>query len=141
MTYAAETTVSPDKSRAEIERTLHRYGATSFGYFNESDRVIVVFEAKGRRIRFDVPMPSVKTVAARSVEKQTRARWRGLVLCIKAKLESVEAGIESFEEAFLAHVVLPDGMTVAQHTRDEIKRVYDSGEVRPLLASPKKTAA
>lgn len=31
-TYASQTTVSPDRSRAEIERTLSRYGATGFMY-------------------------------------------------------------------------------------------------------------
>jgi hypothetical protein len=30
--YAAETTVASDRSRAEIERILERYGASSFMY-------------------------------------------------------------------------------------------------------------
>jgi hypothetical protein len=37
------------------------------------------------------------------------------VLSIKAKLEAVETGIESFEIAFMPYVVLPDGKTVAEH--------------------------
>jgi hypothetical protein len=32
MAYAANTTVAPEKSRAEIERTLRRYGADAFSY-------------------------------------------------------------------------------------------------------------
>jgi hypothetical protein len=32
MAFAEKTTVSSDKSRAEIERTLSRYGASSFMY-------------------------------------------------------------------------------------------------------------
>lgn len=30
--YAKETTVSPEKSRGEIERTLSAFGATGFAY-------------------------------------------------------------------------------------------------------------
>jgi hypothetical protein len=36
------------------------------------------------------------------------------VLAVKAKLISVADGIETFEEAFMAHVVMPDGRTVAE---------------------------
>lgn len=136
MTYAADTKVPVEKSRAEIEATLKRYGASSFGYFNEADRAIIVFEASTRRIRFDLPFPA-KSRNQKTDDRLLRSRWRALLLCIKARLESVEAGIESFEDAFLAHVLLPDGLTVAQHTRPEIKRVYDGGEMRPLLSGPK----
>lgn len=135
--YAAATKVPVERSREEIEKTLKRYGAKNFGYFAESGRVIVVFEASERRIRFDLPVPIKDTDKDR---KLARSRWRALALCIKAKLESVESGIESFEEAFLAHVVMPDGLTVAQHARPMIKQVYDSGEVRPLLPAPKRAA-
>jgi hypothetical protein len=40
-----------------------------------------------------------------------------LLLANKAKLSSVEDGIETFEDAFLAHIVMPDGTTVSQHVR------------------------
>jgi hypothetical protein len=33
--YAADTSVSVEKSRMEIERTLARYGADAFAYFSE----------------------------------------------------------------------------------------------------------
>lgn len=36
MTYADNTSVSVEKSRGEIERTLGRYGATAFGYMTEA---------------------------------------------------------------------------------------------------------
>lgn len=134
MTYAAETRVPVEKSRAEIEHTLKRYGADRFMWFTEPNRAVLVFEAAKRRIRFDLPVPDGKD---RKAEQLTRARWRALLLCIKAKLESVESKIETFEEAFLAHVVLPDGSTVAEHTRPRIAAAYDSGEVQALLPAPK----
>jgi hypothetical protein len=139
VTYAAKTKVQGDQTRIEIERTLKRYGADRFAYFNEDGRASILFEAHDRRIRFDLPLP-VETRTGRD-EQLVRSRWRALLLCIKAKLESVESKIESFEEAFLAHVVMPDGQTVAQHTLPRIEQVYAGGEIKALLPPPKKGEA
>lgn len=114
MTFAAKTKVPVDQTRAEIERTLSRYGAKSFAYFTEDGRAIIVFEASNRRIRFDLPLP--KGDSDKDAQSR-RQKWRALLLCIKAKLESVEGKIETFEEAFLAHVVMPDGITIGQHLK------------------------
>ena len=56
-TYAKDTSVTSEKSRAEIERTLARYGANSFMYGWDQLRAIVAFEMNGRRIKFALPMP------------------------------------------------------------------------------------
>lgn len=133
--YAKNTKVSVDQTKSEIERILARYGAASFAYFSEPERALVVFEAHERRLRFDLPLP--KGEGDREA-KTRRQKWRALLLCIKAKLESVESKIETFEEAFLAHVVLPDGMTVGHHTLPKIAAVYKSGEVQSLLPAPAK---
>jgi hypothetical protein len=58
------------------------------------------------------------------------------LLCIKAKLEAVEAKIETFEEAFLAHVVLPDGKTVGEHALPAVAAIYKGGQLSPLLPAP-----
>lgn len=134
MSYAEKTKVPVDQSRIEIERTLQRYGATRFAYFTETGKAIIIFEAKERRLRFDLPVPT----GDNDKDKQAaRQKWRALLLCIKAKLESVASGIESFEEAFLAHVVMPDGLTVLQHTHERIHLAYKGGEMAPLLPAPK----
>ena len=39
--YAEGTTVPMEKSRAEIERTLTRYGAVKFGSFSEPGRACI----------------------------------------------------------------------------------------------------
>lgn len=130
MPYADKTRVPIDVSKKEIESTLTRYGASSFGYFSEPGKAIIVFEAKDRRLRFDLPLP---TGGSDKDAKEARRRWRAFLLCIKAKLESVASEIETFEEAFLAHVVLGDGLTVYQHTRDRIAVAYQSGEIKALL--------
>lgn len=135
MTYAASTRVPVDQTRLEIERTLARYGAKSFAYASEEARAIIVFEASDRRIRFDLPLPDAKKDKN---GQHLRSRWRALLLCIKAKLESVDSKIETFEEAFLAHVVLPDGMTLGQHVKPAIKQAYDTGKMAALLPPPMK---
>lgn len=133
--YAAKTKVSVDQTRSEIEKTLVRYGASKFAYFGESGRAIIIFEASDRRLRFDLPLPEGESERD---AQQRRQKWRALLLAIKSKLESVNSGIETFEEAFLSHVVLNDGMTVYHHVREPIALSYEKGEIRPLLPAPKK---
>ncbi|HEY0171150.1 MAG TPA: hypothetical protein VGB98_09005 [Pyrinomonadaceae bacterium] len=153
MKYAENTEVSADKSLAEIKQTLTRYGATKFAFFEEEERAAIGFEVKGRRVRFIVPLPSRtaedivywypgngKTKAPRPIEKQherweksCRQRWRALALAVKAKLEVVESGISTFEEEFLAYVVLPDGQTVGEFLRPQIETSYQTGKMPPLL--------
>jgi hypothetical protein len=148
-TYASNTTVNSDKSRAEIEQTLRRYGAESFAYMSSRDRAVIVFEAHNRRIKFELALPDPKDPkfrctpsrrqvrspdqAAQAWEQACRQRWRALALVVKAKLEAVEAGITTFEEEFLAHIVLPGGDTVGSRALPAIDSAYTSGHFVPLL--------
>jgi hypothetical protein len=45
MPYAARTTVPVDRTKAEIETTLTKYGADRFAYFVEPKGAVVIFEA------------------------------------------------------------------------------------------------
>ena len=132
--YARHTTVPIEQTKTEIERTLKRYGASSFAYYAEPRRASVMFEASHRRIRFDLPLPPGEDAKE---AKLRRSKWRALLLCIKAKLESVESEIETFEEAFMAHVIMPDGRTVGEHAIPRIAAAYENNEVGPLLPGPK----
>lgn len=146
--YAENTQVSSDRSRAEIERTLRRYGATAFAYGWDAEAATLMFEIANRRVMFRLPMPNpadkaftlTPTGKGRSAaaaeaahEQAVRQRWRALALVIKAKLEAVAAGITTVEQEFLAHIVLPDGRTVGQHTQPVIAAAYETGEMRPML--------
>ena len=146
--YASHTTVSSDRSRAEIEATLTRYGATGFVYGWAGQNAVVMFEMAARRIKFVLALPSreefKQTPGGRrnrgidgqmaAFDQAVRQRWRALLLVIKAKLEAVESGITEFEEEFMAHILLPDGKTVGEHVRPSITQAYETGKVRPLLA-------
>ena len=150
--FAANTEVSAEKSRSEIERTLSRYGATAFMYGWEGSRAVIGFRAHNRMLRFVLPMPDKKArefthtrhenewsqrelsqaESEKRYEQAIRQRWRALALAIKAKLEAVDAGITEFESEFLAQIVLPNGQTMADHSKSFIERAYESGEM-PLL--------
>lgn len=148
--YAASTNVSSDKSKAEIEKTLRRYGATGFMYGWSGDFAVIAFEACGRHIKFQLPMPDINSDEIRLTEtgreraagslagvyeQATRQRWRALALVIKAKLEAVEAGITLFEEEFLAHIMLPGGKTVGSLMLPQVQTAYETGTMPPLLES------
>lgn len=65
----------------------------------------------------------------KAADDEERRLWRCLLLAIKAKLEVVESGIESFEDAFLANIVLPGGQTVSERIRPDIAKAYELGVV------------
>lgn len=148
--YASKTSVSSDRSIAEIESTLRRYGAQKFMYGRDGQRVLVAFEMHDRRLRFMLPIPAeaefsdtptgrrrrIRAIIVAQYEQAVRARYRALLLSIKAKLESVESGIEEFEDAFLAQIVLPDGSTVGERLKPQIEATYQTGNMPPLLPAP-----
>jgi hypothetical protein len=149
-TYAADTSVSVDRSRNEIEATLRRYQATSFAYGWDRGSAVIAFEAHGRHVRFVLPLPdrssrSFTHTAARGTprtaaqaeaawEQSCRQRWRALALVIKAKLEAVEANISTFEAEFLAHTVLPSGQTVSDWLEPQLAEAFELRAMPPLLA-------
>ena len=153
--FAEATTVSVEKSRAEIESLIVRYGATHTAFMSAPGRAVICFEAKSRRIMFELPLPArdqkeianyrhssgrwiprTSEAAEAAWEQACRQRWRALALVIKAKLEAVESGITAFEDEFLAHIVMPDGQTVATHIKPRIEDAYNSGTMVPLLPAP-----
>lgn len=134
--YAQETAVSVEKSKAEIETMLNRYGATAFMSGTNQTEAVIAFEMVERKIMFRLPLPARNErrfthtrarrlarspeEAHREWEQACRSRWRALALAIKAKLEAVSIGITTFEDEFMAHIVMPDGLTVSQHVRPRI---------------------
>lgn len=145
--YAADTTVSQERSRSEIEATLKRYGATSFMYATGEDAAMVMFHIAERRVKFVLQLPDRKSkeftqhsrgyrtaeAAEKMWEQAGRQRWRALALVIKAKLEAVAAGITTIEDEFLAHTVLPDGQTVGQFMKPQIAIAYERGDMPTTL--------
>lgn len=128
--FAEGTTVPVTKTMADIDAMIAKYKASHFAVIREPGFASVAFRMNDRHIRFKISIPDPAQPRAEQVSKE---RWRALLLSIKAKLVSVDSRIESFEEAFLAHVVMPSGRTVWEETREQIKISYDKGSSIPLL--------
>jgi len=146
--YASRTEVPVDRSRAQIEKLLERYGASSFMYGWESTVAVVAFQYEKWMIRFRLPMPAKedfsrtatgklrgKSAVEQEHAQAMRQRWRALHLVIQAKLEAVECGITTFEEEFLSHIVTPDGLTVGEHVLPKLTLAAESGEMPRALIS------
>lgn len=149
MSYANRTDVSSEKTRGEIERLLLKHGAREFAYAWRDAEARIAFEIAGRRILFRLPLPDRQAhefrytavrrerrsdgAAAEAYEQAVRAKWRALLLFIRAELEAVEAGLVTMEAEFLAHVLLPDGTTVYDQVAPRLAVAYDAGEVPELL--------
>ncbi|MDV2986141.1 UNVERIFIED_CONTAM: hypothetical protein Q9R58_17640 [Methylobacteriaceae bacterium AG10] len=147
--FAADTSVSMDRSIAEIRTTVRRYGASEFMHMESDAQAAVAFTMRGRRILFRVPMPDPKdrafthtetgkprasNVAEAAWEQACRASWRALALLIKAKLEAVEVGIVVFEDEFLANTVPPgSSVTFGEAMREPMRVAHEEKSITPLL--------
>ena len=151
--YASNTTVSVAKTRAEIEEIVMRYGGKSFGSMIEEAAAMILFDMKTRRIRFTLPLPPKdnkkysytptgkyrsRTPEERYAlwEQDCRQKWRALLLSIKAKLESVSAGISTFEEEFLANIVQHDGHTIGESMMPMLDQVVANSTASRVLLLP-----
>jgi hypothetical protein len=151
MKFASDTNVSVERSKAEIEATIMKYGATGLLTGWHGNHAMVQFEMKTRQLRFMLPLPDKAdkrfwyTPARRNKrdehgaylewEQACRQRWRALLLAIKAKLEAVECGISEFEQEFMANIVLPDGFTIGERILPGLPEVFRGGKMPPLLPS------
>jgi hypothetical protein len=151
--YAQDTSVPVERSRSEIESLVVKYGAKKFATGYDEEAATILFECQGRRVRFRLPFPDFKDElfwytkhsqryqrkklsegAARSnYDKEIRRRWRCLALSVKAKLESVQTGIATFDEEFLSYIVMPDGKTVGESARPQLEKAYSEGVPVALL--------
>ena len=146
--YAQGTSVDSVRSRIELEKMLQRFGAGQIATLTDEGRAIVQFTAHERMIRLTLPMPSIedpdilfsptgkdRTGAAiqTAFNQEIRRRWRSLVLLVKAKITAINDEIVEFEEEFLAHVVMADGVTLYERTKQPIAIEYESGQPNQFL--------
>lgn len=148
--FAQKTDVPIEKTKAEIETVLRRYKADQFVSGWNETAAFVMFRCRDWYIRFQVKVPNrndrkfthtdkgkIRVIGQQEAEYEqaTRSIWRRLLLCIRAKLESVQSGIETFEEAFLAHIVVPGGGTVGDWAATALPEARKSGKMpQGLLA-------
>lgn len=155
MSAYATTNVAVERSQAEIRKLLQRFDVERLAFGEERDEdnrrwVAVTFEARRLGVRMRVPLKAInehdvraKTLRSRTkgvvdirnemYAQEERRIWRVLAWNLKARLVAVEEGLESFEEAFLPHLIDPrTNRTIYEHLAQD-GRVELPG---PLLALP-----
>lgn len=148
--FAAETSVSVEKSQAEVRAILNAHGCTKYAAIDDEGRAFVtavlVKDGSALTVRFCVTLPDRKDkaithyktrggwlhpraegAAEAAYAQECRRRWRCLVLLLKAKFAAVDSGIVQFQDEFLAHLVLPGGATVGDWAAKEIGPAIAAG--------------
>lgn len=145
--YAENTQVSESKSKVELDELLRKWKATNVAVGGSDFEAICYFAINGWHVKFRMPMPTDAEAARHAkrrynwrapeqaqkdqwVEQERRRRWRALVLTIKAKLVGVENAVESFEQAFLAHLVIEGGETVGNRVVPMLAEAKANGHER-----------
>lgn len=148
MSFAEKTSVSVERSQAEIQQTLRRYGVTEFAVMSGAVSSAVAFTIGGTArmsVKMEVAMPDPKADEFRFItrrgykarraddaalaawEQACRSRWRALLLCIKAKLEAVAAGISTMEIEFMAFIVCDNGQVLHERLLPQITEAASNG--------------
>jgi hypothetical protein len=142
--FGNQSKVTPEETRAQIEALLDRYGADGFQYAADrrAHRAAIAFRAHGRVVRLTVQMPDPEDPAftitpggkqrvrrrntpndpvMKAYEKVVRQRWRALLLIVRAKLEAILCGVTTFEDEFLANIVIAGGRTLGEHVVPQLE--------------------
>ena len=156
MSFAQNTSVPIDRTQTEIRKLLLKHGATGFMFGQQGTYGVVGFEMKNRRVKITVMISDRQDKKA---QQESRAKWRCLLLVInrmgcvalcatksastrtmpirKAKLECIEQKISTFEEEFLAHIVVPGGKTMGEIALPQLQHAYSNNQVPQLLGAVK----
>lgn len=133
-TYAKGTSVLVERSKGEVERILTRFGASETIFYQNPQFVVIAFHVNKRHFKLTFPRPrEADYYGVRALAQAERERWREIVAYLKATLIAVEAGFITIETAFLAHTMLPDGVTVGQWIKEQLDEIADSGAMPPML--------
>ena len=112
------------KSQEDIRRILSKYKADGVQFSEDWTKMLLMIRflyTVGKvqySVLFKVPIPKAETQSnagrvrkssqiLKLQEQYERGIWRAVFWAIKSRMESVDFGIESFEEAFLSHFEIP----------------------------------
>lgn len=152
--YAQNTEVSIDRSEAEIKKLLMRYGAWEIVSAWREDVAVIGFRFHNVAIKFRLVLPAktdpefcetptgktrCSETALQAWERACRQRWRALKLIIQAKMEAVESRITTFEDEFLANIVIADGSTVGDAIIPRLASLKSSNHAIALLSAPERS--
>ncbi len=132
--FAERTSVAVSKSKTDIEKELRAYGADGFGMMEDTGRMVLQFRKEDRVVKILLKLPHPDRFRYKTgFEQEERRIWRSLFLVLKAKLESVGSGIETFDEAFFPHIVVPgsDGLkTIGERFIPRMQEIMNGQDLK-----------
>lgn len=145
--YAEGTDVHPIRTRSEIEVLVTKHGAEGFVAGWQGNKARVMFEMRGRRLRFEIDLPpqddprftrrgyaSVPVAKAKAAfEQYEREQWRLLLMLIKGKLEAIRNNAAIFDDEMLPYTGMPNGQTVAEWLSPQLEDHLRNSTMPPLL--------
>ena len=135
-----ETATAGDRALLELQKSLAKFGCASFGTAIDAERgvTIVSFKWRNRVVQLEASWKGYAQALIRSRYGASRTydgRKRAVqdAACLeqgrisvcsvlrdwtKAQITAVEAGVMSFESAFMPHMLLKDGRRVIDAAQD-----------------------
>jgi len=127
-----ENASSGQRAIAEIEKLLRQFGCSRFGVMTDysTGSVVCQFEYRGRAVSINASYqgyaalwlknnPTSRRSRTTTAQRHEIAKRKGEMAVpsilrdyIKGQIMVIEAGLVSFEGAFLAHMLLPNGQRV-----------------------------
>jgi hypothetical protein len=119
--FAAKTDVPAERTMAEIEATLQRYGCQQFARLTDRDAgtETIAWRTEGAGYRI--------TIHGTEKDQVRRQRWRATLLAIKAVLEWSAINEVPVSALLMPHLVLADGRTVAESTPVAVAQIAGRG--------------
>jgi len=148
----ATTVVPVSRSQEEIRHVLRRHEAASFQFgeaTHDGQRFAgVEFSHQGHRVVMFVPIKVPTAAMVEQIERKSHKKrgwldpepwagartWRVIAWTLRSRTIAVEEGVETFEQAFLPHIVNPaTGRTIYSELADEGR--IDLGTALPQLSA------
>lgn len=144
---AYDSTATPvAKSQEDIRWILRKYGADGVQFSEDwtAKKIMIRFLYTVKTIQYSVlfvvPIPDVdartsngwqrKGAQMEKLQAQAhRGIWRAVFWAIKSRMEAVEFGIETFQEAFMSHFEIPG---TSQTIADVVLPRFEAGTLRML---------
>lgn len=139
-----ERASSGERAMTEIQKLLQRFGCQSFGSMMDFEKSTLIVQFRYRDLNIHVEASTRGYAAAWLREHPWKQRHGGKAKAdherealrvaslavysilrdwIKGQVMAIEAGIISFEGAFLGQIMLPSGVTILQHAQANIPQL------------------
>ena len=139
MSLPYENATSGERALGEIQKLLRGFGCNRFGSMTDdgAQEIMVQFERHGRRVSVKASIRGYAAAWLKEHPYSTRMRctrpqherkaldvasvavYSILRDWIKGQVTAIETGILTFEGAFLAQMMLPNGSTVLEHVEQQ----------------------